>query len=77
VFSSTLHIFKDRNKLADRSERWIDDSMHEMVPCCWRPISELIYFERASANEAEVQDVEEDIVEALVALICASARIRL
>ena len=53
VFSSTLHIFKDRNKVADRSEKLIyDDSMHEMAPCCYWPNTDLKFFEQASANEA-------------------------
>jgi hypothetical protein len=53
VFSSTSHIVKDRNKVADRSEKLIyDDSMHEMAPCCYWPNSDLIFFERAGDNEA-------------------------
>ena len=53
--------------LADHNEKWIDDSKYQMAPCCWgRPNSDLIFFERAIADEAKAQDeVEESSVEAL------------
>ena len=53
-----LHIFKDKNKLADRNyEMWPDGSVHEMAPGA--PLvtdPELIAFEQARAAEAEAQD---------------------